>query len=209
MPFHFITTNIIPESDVFLDIHGGDSPEDLIPFVCYYNNLRKPTQTALAKKLSEESGFEYIVSYPYTISDEDPAKYTFKQAVQDGKTALSIECGKLGNVQPESVDLIRQGVYNMLFTMNMYAKASKPHEKIVHLNSQEYVRSTVRGIFYRSYQAGDFVAKGDIVGYATDEFGRVLEKYRAPKDGIILYMLATPPINVDDTVMCISSLEGE
>ena len=97
----------------------------------------------------------------------------------------------------------------MLFTMNMYAKASKPHEKIVHLNSQEYVRSTVRGIFYRSYQAGDFVAKGDIVGYATDEFGRVLEKYRAPKDGIILYMLATPPINVDDTVMCISSLEGE
>ena len=51
---HFITDNIIGVTDVFLDIHGGDSPEDLIPFVCYYNNEQKPEQTALAKKLSKK-----------------------------------------------------------------------------------------------------------------------------------------------------------
>jgi len=27
------------------------------------------------------------------------------------------------------------------------------------------------------------------------------------KDGIVLYMLATPPINIGDTVMCVSSFE--
>ncbi len=204
---HFITSNIIPKSDVFLDIHGGDSPEDLIPFVCYYNNTKKPDQTALAKKLSEQSGFEYIVSYAYNISDKDPAKYTFKQAVQDGKTALSIECGKLGNVQKDNVDLIKKGVYNMLFTMKMYPKANQPHEKIIYLNSQEYINSKVQGIFYSTYKAGDSVTKNDIVGYSTDEFGNILEEYKAPKDGVILYMLATPPINIDDTVMCISSFE--
>lgn len=105
---HFITTNIIPVSDVFLDVHGGDACEDLLPFVCYYNNVKKPDQTALAKKLSENSGFQYVVSYPYTISETEPAKYTFKQAVQDGKTALSIECGKLGTVQEENVSLIEK-----------------------------------------------------------------------------------------------------
>ena len=52
---HFITKNIIDVTDIFLDIHGGDSPEDLIPFVCYYNNEQKPEQTALAKKLSENT----------------------------------------------------------------------------------------------------------------------------------------------------------
>jgi len=202
---HFITSNIIPESDIFLDIHGGDSPEDLIPFVCYYNNTKKPDQTALAKKLSEKSGFKYVVSYPYAISDKDPAKYTFKQAVQDGKTALSIECGKLGNVQKDNVDLIMKGVYNMLSTMNMYSKASEPNEKIIYLNSQDYIKSNVQGIFYSKYSAGDSVSKNDIVGYSTDEFGNILEEYKASKDGIILYMLATPPINIDDTVMCISS----
>ncbi|MEM9649372.1 MAG: M14 family metallopeptidase, partial [Bacteroidota bacterium] len=117
---HYITEHIIPISDVFLDIHGGDACEDLIPFVCYYNNTQKPEQTALAQRLSETSGFNYVVSYPYTITDEEPAKYAFKQAVQDGKTALSIECGKLGNVQQEAVELVKKGVYNMLWEMKMY-----------------------------------------------------------------------------------------
>ncbi|WKN42857.1 M14 family metallopeptidase [Tunicatimonas pelagia] len=204
---HFITTNIIPVSEVFLDIHGGDAPEDLIPFVCYYNNPKRPDQTTLAKKLSEDSGFEYVVSYPYTISDTEPAKYTFKQAVQDGKTALSIESGKLGNVQEENVNLIKEGVYNMLATMDMYANGTEPHPNIIYRNNQTYVKSSVQGIFYSDYKAGDEIKKGDIVGYTTDEFGNILEEYKAPKDGIILYKLATPPINVDDTVMCISSLD--
>ncbi|MEM8847932.1 MAG: M14 family metallopeptidase [Bacteroidota bacterium] len=206
---HFITANIIPVSDVFLDIHGGDACEDLIPFVCYYNNTGKPNQTALAKKLSEDSGFEYVVSYPYTLSDTDPAKYTFKQAVQDGKTALSIECGKLGNVQEENVTLITKGVYNMLATMDMYSSDGEPHPNIIHRNNQSYIRSGAKGIFYSECKAGDKVKKNEMVGYTTDEFGTVIEEYKASKDGIILYKLATPPINVGDTVMCISSYTEE
>ena len=205
----FITTDIIPVSDIFLDVHGGDACEDLIPFVCYYNNTKKPEKTALAKKLSEDSGFQLVVSYPYTISDTEPAKYAFKQAVQDGKTALSIECGKLGNVQKENVDLIKKGIYNMLATVDMYANGSDPHPDIIYRNNQTYIDAGVQGIFYSDYKAGDTVKKDDIVGFTTDEFGNMLEEYKAPKDGIILYKLATPPINIDDTVMCISSLDDE
>jgi len=146
---YFITENIISVSDVFLDVHGGDACEDLIPFVCYYNNTEKPNQTALAKELSENSGFEYVVSYPYNISNTEPAKYAFKQAVQDGKTALSIECGKLGNVQNENVNLIEKGVYNMLQTMKMYSNGTGAHENIIYRNSQTYVDASVNGIFYR------------------------------------------------------------
>ncbi|PRX54168.1 nuclear transport factor 2 family protein [Flagellimonas meridianipacifica] len=202
---HFITSSIIPVSDVFLDVHGGDAPEDLIPFVCYYNNIKKPEQTLLAKKLSEKSGFQYVISYPYTLSDTDAAKYTFKQAVQDGKTALSIECGKLGNVQEENVNLIKKGIYNMLATMNMYQNGTGPHPNMIYYNNQSYIRSSAKGIFYSDFKAGDSVKKNEVVGYTTDEFGTVLEEYKSPKNGIILYKLATPPINVDDMVMCISS----
>lgn len=205
---HTITKNIIPVSDIFLDIHGGDACEDLIPFICYYSNKNKPKQTQRAKELSEGSGFEYVISYPYTIADDEPAKYVFKQAVQDGKTALSIESGKLGNVQKENVELIKKGVYNMLAMMNMYQNGSGPHPNIKYRNHQTYIRSAVQGIFYSTYKAGDSVKKDDVVGYTTDEFGTILEEYKATKDGIILYMLATPPINVGDTVMCISSLNN-
>jgi len=202
---YIITDNIIPVSDVFLDIHGGDANEDLIPFVCYYDNENRPQKTQLARELSENSGFEYVVSYPYTITDDEPAKYAFKQAVQDGKTALSIESGKLGNVQAEAVKLIKTGVYNMLATMNMYAMDKRAKPDIINLDRQAYLRSNEKGIFYSEFRAGDTVKKGELVGYCTDEFGTVITEYEAPASGIILYKLATPPINVGDTIMCIGS----
>jgi len=77
------------------------------------------------------------------------------------------------------------------------------------LNYQILIKAYFKGIFYSDYKAGDIVKKNDIVGYTTDEFGHILEEYRSTKDGIILYMLSTPPINKKDTVMCISSYEEE
>lgn len=202
-----ITDSIIPVTDVFLDMHGGDAPEDLLSFICYYDNKDKPEQTRLAEELSLASGFQYVVSYPYTISDDEPAKYAFKQAVQDGKTGLSIESGKLGNVHEECVSEIKKGVYNMLKKMEMYGNPLEvePHQNIIRRNHQVYIRSNIDGIFYSSLKAGDSVEANEVVGYTTDEFGNVLEEYKAPISGIILYKLATPPINNGDTVMCIST----
>lgn len=200
---HFITTNIIPHSDVFLDIHGGDANEDLLPFVCYYNNEQQPQQTQMAQKLSMLSGFDYVVSYPYTLKKEDPAKYAFKQAVQDGKTALSIESGRLGNVQKEAVILIKNGVYNMLKEMEMYESNIKSTKKPTQLNRQAYIKATEKGIFYSELSAGDTVKAGTVIGYTTDEFGKLLTEYKAPASGIILYKIGTPPVSKKETVMCI------
>jgi predicted deacylase len=204
---HIITKDIIPVSDVFLDMHSGDAPEDLLPFICYYNNKYKPEQTQKAKRLSEVSDFEYVVSYPYTITDDEPAKYMFKQAVQDGKVALSTECGRLGNVTQKEVDFTKNAVYNMLAEMQMYGKKNTSARAITRLNDQVYIRSSAKGFFYSSLKAGDTVEKGAVVGYTTDEFGETIETYHATKTGIILYMLATPPINEGDTLMCLSSYE--
>ena len=111
---HFITTKIIPVSDFFLDAHSGDANEDLLPFVCYYDNQNYPFQTKMAKELSEYSGFENVISYPYTIKNSEPALYAFKQATQVGKIALSFESGKLGYLQPKAVDRILRGIIEYL-----------------------------------------------------------------------------------------------
>ena len=198
-----ISTDIIPLSDVFLDVHGGDANEDLLPFVCYYNNEQKPNETKLAKKLSEAIGFKYIVTYPYTLKDDEPAKYAFKQAVQSGKTALSIESGKLGNVQKEAVALIKNGVYNMLHEMKMYSNGIKTNKNSIELNGQAYVNSGKKGLFYSDLKAGDYLKKGDYVGHITDEFGNITSEIKASHSGIILYKIGTPPVNVDETLVCI------
>lgn len=200
---NFITTSIIPVTDVFLDIHGGDASEDLLSFVCYYNNEGNPKETALAKRLAEKSGFDYVVSYPYTIKKTDRAKYAFKQAVQDGKTALSIESGKLGNVQAEAVAHIKKGVLNMLNEMDMYEQEQSTPNAVTRLDNQAYIKSHTRGIFYSNFKASDTIKKGEVIGYIQNEFGEVLEEFTSSQSGIVLYKIGTPPVNTNETVMCI------
>ncbi|MEG1591998.1 MAG: succinylglutamate desuccinylase/aspartoacylase family protein, partial [Chryseobacterium sp.] len=72
---HLITKEIIPNSTIFLDIHGGDANEDLLPFVCYYDRKDTPENTKKAHDLSVKSGIQYVVSYPYTLTSNEPAKY--------------------------------------------------------------------------------------------------------------------------------------
>lgn len=200
---HYITTEIIPISDVFLDIHGGDASEDLMPFVCYYNHEKKPKQTAKAKELSELSGFSNVVSYPYTISDNEKAKYAFKQAVQDGKVGLSFEAGKLGNVQSEAVLLNKNGIYLVMKNLGMYHSNIQPSLQLKKYANQVYIKAEKQGIFYTEMKAGDYVTKNEEIGYITDVFGDTIKKIRATANGVILYMIATPPVNATDTLFCL------
>lgn len=202
---HFISTKIIPLSDVFIDAHSGDSNEDLLPFVCFYENKNFPKQTKMARQLSQISGFSKVISYPYTLKNDQPAKFVFKQASQKGKVALSFESGKLGYVQKEAVETNKRGFYRILDELGMYTyddPLGEPNFK--YLNSPIYIDSKSRGIFYTKYEAGDHVSKGEKLGYITNEFGDIIENVYSTTSGIIIYMKGVPPTNIDDTLFSIS-----
>ena len=201
---NYLTENVIASTDIFVDIHGGDASEDLLPFVCYYNNEDNAEQTRKAQMLSEASGFKYVVSYPYNLKKDQVAKYGFKQAVQDGKVGLSIECGKLGNVQTENVALIKKAVYNMLNEMKMYTIEENKNVDFINLTKQVYIRSEKKGVFASTFSAGDQVNEGEVVGSIKNEFGKVLTEIKAPHSGIILYKIGTPPVNLGETLLCIA-----
>ena len=201
----FISEEIIPISDVFLDVHGGDASEDLLPFVCFYDRKDAPEQVELARKLTEAAGFEYNVVYPYNLGPEQPSQYAFKEAVQQGKTALSIEAGKLGNVQEENVSLIEQGIMNMLMEMEMLPGPVVFLHDQKWLDNQVYIKAPVKGIFYSKVKSGDSVSEGQLLGYITDVFGMRIEEVLAPAGGLVLYKIGTPPVNSGETLFCIGN----
>ncbi|WP_229239663.1 succinylglutamate desuccinylase/aspartoacylase family protein [Echinicola soli] len=200
---YWISQEVIPVSDVFLDIHGGDASEDLLPFVCYYNRTDKPEQVALAHQLTEAANFEYNVIYPYTLAPDAPSEYAFKEAVQQGKTALSIEAGKLGSVQPVMVEMISTGVMNMLTDMGMYPSEINSSVNQKWFEAQVYLKSPSTGLFYSKIKSGDKVTKGQVLGNITNIFGEKLEDISAPSSGIVLYKVGTPPVNKGETLFCI------
>ena len=203
---NYITQNIIPNTDIFIDLHGGDANEDLVPFVCFYDNPKNLENTQKARQLSEISGLPMIVSYPYTISNKEPALYAFKQAVQLGKVSISIEAGKLGNLQSDNVTILKNAIYNILDFSKVYLIEQKTKQKEQKLFTQQmYISSPKKGIFYSKLKAGDFVRKGENLGYITDIFGKQLSNITTPTQGIILYKVGTPPINEGETLFCIVS----
>ena len=203
---NYITQNIIPNTDIFIDLHGGDANEDLVPFVCFYDNPKNLENTKKARQLSEISGLPMIVSYPYTISNKEPALYAFKQAVQLGKVSISVEAGKLGNLQSDNVTILKNAIYNILDFSKIYLTEQKIKQKEQKLFTQQvYISSPKKGIFYSKLKAGDFVKKGENLGYITDIFGRKLTNITTPNQGIILYKVGTPPINEGETLFCIVS----
>ncbi len=179
--------------------------EDLLPFVCYYDRKDTPEKTNAAKSLSRQSGMKYVVSYPYNLAQTEPAKYAFKQAAQQGITALSIEAGKLGTVQNENVQMIKTAVYRMLEYSNMYSSPfkNKVQAKTIQLDNQDYIRVPENGIFYSHLKSGDSVRKNQILGYITDEFGKKKQDIISETNGIILYKVGTPPVNKGETLFCI------
>ncbi len=179
--------------------------EDLIPFICYYDNQEFKKQTALAARLSEISGFETIVSYPYVLPGDQPAMYAFKQAVRQGITALSIEIGRLGNWKKEEVSFAKKSIFSMMAGLKMYGSKSVENASAVKVryHKQAYVSVPVQGIFISELTAGDHITKGTEVGYITDIFGKKLKTIYAPESGVILYKIGTPPVNEGETLLCI------
>lgn len=207
---HYITKEIIPISDVFLDIHGGDAGEDLIPFVCYYDNPTNQPNTDIAHQLSEGCGMPYVVSYPYTISKTEPAKFAFKQAVQDDKVGLSLEAGRLGINEEPLVDLLENATYRILAQLHIYHKPNLEKliaEKHTFLNAQDYIKAPESGIFYSPKKAGDRVKKGEYIGHITDVFGNKTQDIFSTTEGIILYKKGNPPVNMGESMFCIGSLK--
>jgi predicted deacylase len=202
---HLITSGIISRSNVFLDIHAGDGNEDLLDFVCYYDNKQTPEQTSLARRLTECAGFKYNVVYPFSLQASQPAEYAFKQATRQGVTALSIEAGKLGGVDSKSVEATKKAVYNMLAEMKMYEPLAgkKDTENKIWLNGQDYIKSPGKGIFYSVLKSGDKIIAGQKLGFITDVFGTKLAEITGSQAGIILYKIDTPPVLEGETLFCI------
>ena len=190
---HFISTKIIPISDVLLDVHSGDSNEDLLPFVCYYENKSHPNKTQKAKELSEHSGFENVISYSYTLANDQPAKFAFKQACQSGIVALSLKVASLAISKRKLWIVSLGGIKEFLDKLDMYdyqdPLGDTPYQI---LKSPIYIDAKVQGIFYTDYKAGDRVIKGDRLGKVTNSFGTIIQEVVAPVSGIILYMKGVP-----------------
>ena len=202
-----LTQQVITRADYFLDMHAGDAPEDLHPYVGYYRADRFTDVSAQGNQMARAMGFDHIVVFD--VADErldQPSQYCSQEAFHRGIPAVDIECGGLGAAAPEAVSQITDGVLSLLRHLGMLdGEPDRPDAPLV-ITERTSVLSPTDGIFYPIKKGGDYVTEGMKVGRITDFFGVHQADVRANASGIILYMIGTPPVQQSETILSIGKV---
>jgi predicted deacylase len=199
---HAITTEVIGKSDYLLDLHCGDGNESLRPYVyqTITNNAALDDDIA---RLALAFGIDHIVVDRNRPSDPAKSVYCSNTAITRGKPAVTIESGYLGNADDESVEIIVSGIFGVLRELGMMENGPAPVARPVYLDPVEVLLSPATGILYPHVERDQEVTAGTLLAHITDFFGATVAEVRAPFDGVVLYIVATPPMTKGQPVGCV------
>jgi predicted deacylase len=83
----------------------------------------------------------------------------------------------------------------------------KPNKKKpVYLDPAAVLNSPATGILYPHVEPNAMVKKGAVLAHITDFFGKKIAEVKAPFAGLILYVVATPPITEGQPVACVGRI---
>ena len=199
-----ITTEVIEKSDYVLDLHCGDGNEWLRPYVYQAVTGDKEMDDAIAR-LVLAFGIDHIVVDRNRPTDPAKSLYCSTTAITRGKPASTIESGFLGTTDPESVAKIVAGVHGVLRDLKMTDDGPPALQKAVYLDPAEVIVSPETGILYPQVKPDQKVKAGETLAVITDFFGKRIADVTSPLDGVVLYVVATPPITKGQPIGCVGA----
>jgi predicted deacylase len=194
-----LTREVIDQATHVIDIHCGDGNEWLRPY-SYWVVSGSPDVVNASKDLALAFGLDHIVIDTERPTDAAASLYLANTAMTRGKPALTAESGGWAQTDEASIARIERGVAGVLRLLKMRAAGPDPVTAPVWLGRNEVLRSAHTGLLYPAAEPGQTVAKGALIARVTDFHGTLLEELRAPFDGEVLYVVATPPINKGEPV---------
>jgi predicted deacylase len=197
-----ITTEIIEKADFVLDLHCGDGNEWLRPYV-YLNITGDDAMDKAIARLVMAFGIDHVVVDRNRPTDPARSLYCSTTAITRGKPAMTVESGSLGMSDEESVERIVAGVHGVLHELRMKEGGPSPLSRAVYLDPTEVVSSPETGILYAQVECNQTVPKGALLAHITDFFGKTIAEVRSPLDGLVLYIVATPPITKGQPMACV------
>ncbi len=189
-----LTENVVKKCDVLIDLHCGDANEALIPYT-YWMVSGNPKLDEENKQLALAFGLQHIIIDEFKPKDLADSRYLGNTAIVLGKAAITTERGFLGRTDGEMIEGNLNGVLNVMKLYKMIEGLPQTVSSPVWVDKYEVVFSKHDGLFYPGLKMGDAVAQGQPVGSVTDYLGNVLEEVKAPFNGVLLYIIATPPAN--------------
>jgi len=194
-----ITREVIDQATHVIDMHSGDGNESLRPY-SYWMTGNDPAVDAQSKELNLAYGLDHIVIDHSRPKDVKDSRFTAMTGILRGKPSITTEAGGLGRTDPTSVELHLRGVISVINHLGILPMPSVKVEKPVWIDKSEVLISPETGVWEHVIDQKDSVVAGSLVGRVKDASGRVLAEVRAPFAGVMLYVVATPPVTKGEPV---------
>jgi hypothetical protein len=194
-----ITREVIERSTHVIDVHCGDGNESLRPY-SYWMTTAAPEVNEASRRLVLAFGLDHIVIDRERPADPAASVYLSNTASLRGRPAITVESGALADTDEASIARIERGVRGVMRELGMAPEGPPAVEHPVWIDRSEVLRAKTTGILYPQVERGTTVAAGALLAHVTDFAGTRLEEIRAPFDGEVLYVVATPPITAGEPV---------
>jgi len=194
----WVFENIMVQADYFIDLHGGDLIESLIPFVIFPEVGRAEVDRA-SLELAKTMGIEYLIRKVGTSGS------TFLAVADAGIPAVLVESGGQGIWPREDVVRLIDGVERAMVTFGMLPEKTLPATESIVLKDFIWLKSDHNGFWYPQVNVGAHVKKGQVLGKITDVWGNELQIAHATADGRILFLVSSLSINVGDPLLSIGA----
>jgi predicted deacylase len=219
---HACINEFVVHADAYVDLHGGDIPEALVPFViCGAGNDEVAKKS---KAIAMAFGLPYVLTVGKPVQPSK-GQSSYAAAAEKGIPATLAEAGGVGQMQEEAVSLLVNGVVKVMRHLGMIADANfESHISTSETNSKPKPNKTARsavattvltkfdwvytkstGVWYPKVAPGNVVIEGEQIGTVGDLFGDTLEEIVSPVNGVVLFLTISPSVLENGLLMGIGA----
>lgn len=198
-----IEKELLSIADYYIDLHSGDSYEQLTPYVYYAG--------AAAKEVVEQSReMAQQADVPYMAGSNVAMGGCYNYAASLGIPSILLERGQMGGWTKEESHSTRRDVRNILCHLGIY-QGEKDYRNYYPLEVKNlcYQAANEQGLWYPCKKPGDMIQQGDMLGVIKDYEGKILEVCKAEYGGVILYQTGSLQVQESGSVIAYGRISRE
>jgi len=151
---HALMNEFVIHADAYVDLHGGDIPEALVPFVICRSGNDEVSKKS--KAIAMTFGLPYVLAVSKPVQPSKGSS-SYAAAAENGVPSILAEAGGVGQMQEEAVELLVNGVVNVMRHLGMIeagAESAPAKSQIPDSKSQTNSKSKAKKAARRAVATG-------------------------------------------------------
>ncbi len=186
---HWLVTSVYPKVDAYIDLHGGDLDESLVPFSLFPSGS-EPSRTLAG-----------VFGLPIAVAAGGEG-YTINAAGKLGVPSILAEVSGNGLWDEAGVRQITDGIARVMRHIGMTTKdVGPPPQPEPEVVTMWVPSAPCDGLWYPFKDLSQPVAAGEALGEIRDVFGTTVTPVRSEKTGSILYRLTSLSVNKGEALL--------